>query len=296
MSTKIYNGFRCLTTNLGDLYFEMQKLRKTLEPVATAVISEYLAETAVMWLDHQILTEQGYLPAVAGTDSKTGNKTPLSYAWFKLQDELDKAKGGRRVSVDIEASISILVDPKDGQIYAMLFAENEEIYKAIKVSGLLSPFQYYNNTDHPKDVTEKEWIRRGEIWKRLLGEHMAPAYSGCSFELVNVPLHSFPDKETIIAHLPVDHQGRYREHALNRLVKKKLDLQRQSVSPEDLQEFDRTIMSKCMQILSGYTRTESTPEAKKELEEEISLVASILGGINYAEEIVKSQLVAKEEV
>lgn len=87
-------------------------------------------------------------------------------------DEYDASNHFREVFLERPGDnnyVEICIWQLDGRYYLIPF-DNFPIGKTLKFlekDPQLEDFSYWNNTDQPEDVTDKEWGHREKIWDRL---------------------------------------------------------------------------------------------------------------------------------
>ena len=63
------------------------------------------------------------------------------------------------------------------KLYAMLFTDQRKFKDLWEALPWVYPFAYYDNTDHPEDMTVKQWEARGRLWDKLLWNNDIPSLS-----------------------------------------------------------------------------------------------------------------------
>lgn len=155
MSTKLYNGLRLLD-NEADLFEVIPKIAD--------VIREELGKAA------QVLVGKELARAV---DSKKFRKNTKSedILFFKVEDEWRKrqAAWGPHHSLNDPLRFSIVLGRSDrGNILANWYGETQGYEVALKGTGLFEDYGYWDNSDRPDGMTQKQWAQRGKEWDSLL--------------------------------------------------------------------------------------------------------------------------------
>jgi len=107
-------------------------------------------------------------------------------AYWTRMANLESMRTGRHVSgLDVETSLVAFLDDQTGQVYAMLYADNQLLRDACSAHPALTPYAYWDSTDPPDDVSEAEWAERGALWGRLLGPDGIPGKAGVTLSLTD---------------------------------------------------------------------------------------------------------------
>ena len=207
MSTKIYNGYRLPLTNHASLPKVMQYLdrkRKAIVDCARRESSKSLVKLAIGNFDST------WLGRNKGHESSKGSA--LINAMMFVAKEAKKVKAeGIRSPYDWSCSVIVLKGRQ--RLLAMLYCEDERLTKIAK--SILEPFPYWNNTDRPSNMSEKEWDERGQEWDEVLG-YDAPSKKGMLFTYIEdgwFPLGDYSDVRRVLRSNPewaeLDHRARY---------------------------------------------------------------------------------------
>ena len=99
----------------------------------------------------------------------------------------------------------------EGKILCV-YSGNSSIIPILEQQKYLSDFQYWNNTDRPEEISEKDWEKRYHLWEKAIGpEYFLPDHGfmvnlyDTSMELfrTNFPFYkeSVPDYDDILYRL-----------------------------------------------------------------------------------------------
>jgi len=157
MSTKIYNGFVARNNNLQKFLEDCKEIKKVLLPVAIDIVNCAIYDTATLHYD----LNQG----------KKDNYLAKAYTSYKKELTLHAAT--QRLFFNVEFSICVV--QRENDIYGMVFTDNNLLLKTFFKYDMIEPYEYYNNSDRPDNVTEEEWKERENIWDGILGDDAVPA-------------------------------------------------------------------------------------------------------------------------
>ena len=116
------------------------------------------------------------------------------------------------------ADLLLTYDDQDLFLFAVegkilcVYSGNSSIIPILEQQKYLSDFQYWNNTDRPEEISEKDWEKRYHLWEKAIGpEYFLPDHGfmvnlyDTSMELfrTNFPFYkeSVPDYDDILYRL-----------------------------------------------------------------------------------------------
>lgn len=114
-------------------------------------------------------------------------------------------------SLDYNYRAVLFLFAVEGKILCV-YSGNSSIIPILEQQKYLSDFQYWNNTDRPKEISEKDWEKRYYLWEKAIGpEYFLPDHGfmvnlyDTSMELFrsNFPFYkeSVPDYDDILYRL-----------------------------------------------------------------------------------------------
>lgn len=105
--------------------------------------------------------------------------SPLRHAICSTSEDILEASRSRHrlPALDVEAELWVFreVCPAGCKYYAILHADNSDLFSALSSHPSLIPMPYWSGSDAPDNITREDWLSRGELWKRLLGQAGIPA-------------------------------------------------------------------------------------------------------------------------
>lgn len=149
MSTKIYSGFRVNTT-------DMRELKKLVEVFKPWVEQEQL-KIPVFYLRHTRKSEE-----------------PLHTAYTNWEiNKFQLEQNGHKGLSQYDTAFSILFIPCDGYTLGTTFTAQPDWHKKwLEQPGVL-PYEYWDNTDYPDDISSDDWEVRGLAWDQLSHEPLS---------------------------------------------------------------------------------------------------------------------------
>jgi hypothetical protein len=176
MSTKIYNGYRIREKTLPQIQKLLHSFRDKFEKKVRTLVARKMCEIAVNVLDHRAIRKH-YSDTVGGECKHN----PLGFAseCVRLRRKKIKETSYRDPEFDFDCEVTVLTG-KDKTL-ALLYTEQREITKIWESMPGVKEYGYWNNTDQPEGISNKEWDARGKEWDKALG-HRPPCEVGLSFD------------------------------------------------------------------------------------------------------------------
>jgi len=171
MSTKIYTGFKFRNPHLLVIHHQIQAFRKELKALVLEKCSRLVAEMATHRIDRLAMGMKVQEPS---------SDCPLACAWSKLNEEkrkIDKTQERNPIfDFDFELAIFPLSEDK---VLGMYFTEQEDFRKLWLSKWFVEEYGYWDNTDKPDELSEKDWERRCRDWDKALPDYCAvPSLNG----------------------------------------------------------------------------------------------------------------------
>lgn len=189
MSTRIYNGVKFAATDFAELFGQLQRFRKRIADLTETTAGEYMASRAIRMLDETCANE---MPLGDNFLSKVSRE---------FRDDVAEIKktGYRNPSVDFE--FKVMIFPHKGEFYGMIFTEQSAWASALRDQKWVSEYSFHDSTDDtPKGVSYKDYRKRGNVWKAIIGPDYVPAAHGVELDLT-LPVH-WIEWEWVEAELP----------------------------------------------------------------------------------------------
>ena len=199
MSTKIYNGYALPPMSFYDLQKFINKLREKLLPIKEKLILEAVARQIMSNFDDLVfskLTEDNWFYRFAEDRAKVDGKFPDSYRknilenflMYSVKEKVSRSfeniyrTNRRDPEYDFQFS-AILIGGKD-KTYVTIYCERKEYEHVWESMKGVIPYPYWDNTDHPEELTYRQWKARGREWDKALG-NSGPGLVGLNFNLMD---------------------------------------------------------------------------------------------------------------
>lgn len=156
MSTKIYHGFSVSTDSAVCLMDLVNRFRPYVLAEGQKMLNRFLRKTGTL------------------DDTFQGWRT-----WMDLRAETVD-KGIRAPGVDTD--FQLVFFPDGDRFLGIAFTEHHRWFRHWLRQPAVSEYRYWNNSDRPSGISQKEWDRRAGAWDRVLGMD-APATRGLTITL-----------------------------------------------------------------------------------------------------------------
>ena len=192
MSTKIYNGLRIKYMTMQELIPFSKELRAQLEPIAK---EEFLKSYTKMLEEAIVFIQTG-----VQIDSCIHNYNELSALenpTFKdvnriIDKEIRQFIKANKSATTITESVSafdfdtsLCVFPLSRKILAVPICNNERLMNALLKNENITEYGYWNNTDKPDNVSNREWNTRKSDWDKALPGIGVLRENGFIFDLID---------------------------------------------------------------------------------------------------------------
>lgn len=200
MSVKIHHGWKIQTPDLSSLilFFEGFRARawdvfRSHHARAVAARAALRFDCARLGLTLSSLRNDMSDPALTEASPIHGAIEEIAEAYRRV-----KAEPCRDPQNDWECEADLY--PGCDTSLLLLHAEQSFYAEILGNTRGVEHYPYWDNTDRPEDVSEREWKRRGEEWKEAIGPG-APPRRRLRFELIGRRLPR-PDTEAVLRAIP----------------------------------------------------------------------------------------------
>jgi hypothetical protein len=197
---ELFNFHRLVVQAIEETYAALY-LRLAVS-LAVASIDEY-------WIATTLPGTNSFHPLSEVTLERSPPRQLLLLDTTRVMDRLDKvvAASPRRLpGLDVSCEVSYLVDDQDHTcFYLKVYSETSEYVSAVSSLAGAEDFSYWNNTDHPSEITEDLWQVRAATWARLLPGAGVPAERGLSYSTSYILAPSFAalfDRRDLTEYIP----------------------------------------------------------------------------------------------
>ena len=189
MSTKLFHGWRIKGITLEKLLPRLLRFRKAAYAIAENMLVTEVADRCRHRIDSVAMSGRKHVWEHADDMSWVFDHGGFfAYIAGEVDREIHESFTKlQRSSLDIECSVTC--HPVRGAILLLLFdnSPGRAYEKAFKSTVKAESFPYWDNTDPPKDMQDKNgyrrWEARGRLWDRALGDGI-PAENGFSFTCI----------------------------------------------------------------------------------------------------------------
>ncbi len=186
MSTKLFNGYYIEQCNLKQLHKFSLKLREKMQEKEKEIYVRLLVNSSVYIYDKRNLIKVGYYELPKGEIEYKGPYSAFFRAYYHISDRFNKVQHSMTRDVDYDLSCNVTVIPTKTKILALIYAEQKEYHEVFESFKNVYKYPYWDNTDRPNDMTQKEWNARGREWDNALKPNDIPAMSGFGIECVPI--------------------------------------------------------------------------------------------------------------
>lgn len=214
MSTKIYNGYKLEHKNIFQLH---KDFRTVFTPLwQKALIKDYVIEVYQQidrfnlgyqqtideikeYIEKQ--NESPYSKKVLTFDFENIETAIRTYRSKLFKDEINK-NFDRENKID-PPQLIIGQDPLTGTV--LVSYHGDSMFENHLEEIGLTHYGYWNNTDHPKEVTQAEWDERGRMWNdAFYGLNQPLNVTGLVCSLIGDYEKSFSYVTSIVENVTVD--------------------------------------------------------------------------------------------
>lgn len=224
MSIKIYDG---LILERDMTLPAARALAAKVRPLADQIIereqTELAAKAAARAYDRALMGRRD--PKAEGSDDDTLSswRNALSVGGVAIDQERKKDKNGERSGVAI-ALEAVLIPVGPGKTLALSYGDSNLQNEFARVAKA-KEYGYWDNTDKPENVEQRQWGQRKRDWQKALGKTMelSPAEAGVSLTLSSNKYKTWwmPEREALAQAVADDPANTAAERAL-RIAKDEL--------------------------------------------------------------------------
>lgn len=195
MSTKIYNGFKFTNSSLPFIHQKITEFRLLLQVEHKIKIARFMANIATRMIDD--LSVNPLLAEPVENHPKYTKEdltcSPLTFADLKLMERQKKIKVQQTRDPGVDFSFDVSLMPFENDVYAIVYTDQSDWLNLWSQQTFVESFSYWDNSDKPDDINEKEWEQRSKIWDSIFSNKdlgSTPAMNGfnaqCCAEYVYV--------------------------------------------------------------------------------------------------------------
>ncbi|MNR71416.1 hypothetical protein D3C71_20310 [compost metagenome] len=194
MSIKAYDGFRMVSKDFRQVLRDLEGVSVRIQQHNRARMARLLARLAVGQIDRGALK----LPSEAEGTGATHSRGPLSAAFATMMDRQEKIRVTRHrdPAVDFEVTFTLWHCRRLDNYIGVVAAESKEPRELLLASRVAREYGYWNNTDKPENLSDREWANRASAWGECLYDKSGPSFR------IEVPEPGLPTVDDVVQHLP----------------------------------------------------------------------------------------------
>jgi hypothetical protein len=215
LSTKIYTGFRMNARTMRAALDALESVSSRCEKLLETRQARHIAQVATRQIDKLALAG---LPGYPAADALKVDFSPVRKAWDLMDDRQAEVRKTRRRDPDVDYEVIFrvwLCRQTNAFVGYVAGEDSSAILEVLFKSRVAHEYGYWNNTDEPEHLNQRQWKKRAKVWEGLIA-----GKSGPCFEVrVREPYMTWGAPERVLAALPTyeERVARYtRDVALNR--------------------------------------------------------------------------------
>lgn len=158
VSTKIYSGFKAINVEIKQLMIDLLQIQSAAKQIAQNLSWEYQIHHATILFDKVCLGE-----------AESIKHSYYGECYAKLLEEQREVERTNMRNMSVDYSFSICIYPtQNNEFLGMYFTEWEPKYlPLLKAYPWYNEYGYWNNSDKPNKITQREWNKRRDDWEIL---------------------------------------------------------------------------------------------------------------------------------
>jgi len=191
MSTKLHNGYTVQVNNLEDLHGKLIKLGREVQKIQTQILTKIVIEKAVGMLDDHSTGKKVFIPKEVWANKLEGSPLVMALMLTHERERQIQITNHRDPDVDTEFTVCLLptkrlkrasISSRLGSIFAIIYTEQQTFRDLWDKQNWIKEYGW-DNTDHPKELTGKQWMIRRNDWQTALRNWKVPAEVGFVFSI-----------------------------------------------------------------------------------------------------------------
>lgn len=161
MSTKIYEAWRIPKSRINEF---LAIINDGMFKNALARVKELMGKVSLIEAEQHTKTKYPDVDSVKYP--KRYVRIIRYYMWEKVLEEAKKASEGsqRDPTHCLDCGVNIWIYKN----HAYSIPNGEQfLWKGIKYPPWVEDYAYWNNTDQPEGITQKQWDARGKVWDKV---------------------------------------------------------------------------------------------------------------------------------
>lgn len=186
MSIKIYDGYKIPALGHRELIDFLKNFGQLVRKSSNQMYYRSVVRLAVDIIDSYAIGK-----SCKQTNKYVENCVPYSEATTDVKKAMREIRqtGLRNPEYDYDCSLSIF--PSTKYHLVIINSEKEEHYKIWRKQPGVEKFPYWNNSDRPSRISQRDWDQRLKDWEEVLDLDKPASLFSYTYECV--PLYSIPD-------------------------------------------------------------------------------------------------------
>lgn len=179
MSTKIYNGYKIKNMKFSELNDFCMNIRQKIHEEAHKIVLKQIARECAEIVDNIFTKRFNQIPA------NYREKTEYSVYYAARSISLE------RIEKNKTFTCSFVLYPHGRNILCTFHSRNENFESIFSSTEGVEEYGYWNNTDKPENISEKQWRKRQKDWDKvftrnpLKGCEYIPSLTGLMCDIIN---------------------------------------------------------------------------------------------------------------
>jgi hypothetical protein len=177
MSTTIYTGFKFKSSDLFTINKYLSEYRKEINDKTRERYYDLISHNTTSCYDNTVLGVSSIKKNKDGKYELYNGTSPLYSGLFIMEDKDMKEL----------FEVSLIIYPvSKTKVLGTFHSRNNETEREFFAKPFVEEYGYWNNTDQPDGVTDKEWKQREKDWDKVFTGWAIPRYCGYNVEFINV--------------------------------------------------------------------------------------------------------------
>jgi len=195
------NGYRLPVMPLQELMAFRNELHDKMAPIVYEEKAMTIALVASKILDTVCVDKDAIenLSEHFGLELEKHTVEVASKLYCVSQHRQVRLSGIRNPMFDF--SFELIFIPIKDAILALAYTERDKLLEVFEKHKSVLPYEYYDHTDKPDDVSTKAWKARAKAWEEAFAKHDVAPLAGLSNQLVGLQSFDVPAKD-VLKHTP----------------------------------------------------------------------------------------------
>ncbi len=178
MSTKIYNGFKFKNPNIVVIRKQLINFQKPVKEIIEKLCSIYIARITTTLLD----TKAVGAPVEVFFKGMFKNSVKNESLPFVARRHISEVIREGEWPFDFKFKISVF--PISSKLtLGIYYCGETECIELIQNQSWFISYEYFNNSDKPENISEKEWKTRGKHWDIPFPDDKSTCPCNCGFTM-----------------------------------------------------------------------------------------------------------------